>query len=554
MGCAVKDDQRGVALIMTVAVIAIVITLTSTAVGVVVTNVVDSRRANARTAARAAAEAAADDVFARVVRDPGYLQHAYLNHPGYRPNWATFSNGAPGRCRDPYRQVCFQIAVTAAAQPGNPYASAATVEVVAATLCPRGTDHLSECITDGVRQRLSQRQYFDYLYLDQLETLDPVLYPSAAARDQAARACPVVAASRPSSCVPVPFLGGLGSGSGDEVDGPIHTNDASFSTCLSPTFRPGVDRAGWPSAKTVSDDPTTLESTGGSVFSRAAGSACAGSAPRETPPGRVVEVANAPTYSFAVDVTDLAGIASPVDTYQGTSTITLNGGTTPGVGGYAAEAGPQQASSHSASRWPGRGVIFVAGDAYVSGVACDPVSIVATGDIFVDGDLTYGPAVSCPMAAIGLEADNSVVVLPTAGPSGPLVNASSDRTIEAAVLALGKNSCFSASAGGSPPPPGVTCAVTGGGVVRGGSFYVQGWDTAVVPSGATPHALHFLGAIATVWRGAIGAFDPTSGRLVSGWAKDFAFDRQLRTTQPPYFLAPVGAGWARSDLDEVGTP
>ena len=39
--------------------------------------------------------------------------------------------------------------------------------------------------------------------------------------------------------------------------------------------------------------------------------------------------------------------------------------------------------------------------------------IAATGDIFIDGDLTYGPPTSCPAAATGLEADDAVVVLPT---------------------------------------------------------------------------------------------------------------------------------------------
>ena len=545
-----RRSESGVALIMTVATLAVVMTLTTTAVCVVLANTADARRSNARMVARAAAEAGADEFFSRVIRDPGYFAAPagggtppYLDpataDPAYAPQWTTVPAGAPQTCTNSYDDVCVQVRAVVSRQPGNPYADAVTVEVTAATLCPSGVAHLATCVTDTVHQRLTQRQFFDYLYLDQLETLDPLLYGTAADQATAARRCALLATGRPAGCTAVPFL------SGDVVSGPIHTNDTSFSDCGTPRFQPTLDRSGAPT-----HDPTALEATGAAVFVPAPSPACAGSSPALST--GVAEAPNAPSFSFAVDVSGLAHVAATADSYRGPTTITLDGRSTPGRGRYGAVAGASPPTPADRP-WPGSGVIYVDGDAYVSGTACDPVSIAATGDIFVQDDLAYGPAATCPAAATGLEADDSVVVLPTRGPAGPAVNATTDRTVDAAVLALGKHSCVSTAAGGASPPPGVTCSVAAGGQLRGGSFYVQGWDTTPL-GGAPPHVLHFYGAIASIWRGAIGGFDPATGRLVSGWAKDFAFDRHLRTSQPPYFLAPVVAGWARSDLAQVGPP
>jgi hypothetical protein len=536
---------------MTVAVITIVTSVSAATMSTVLGNLANARRANAREGAHATAEAGADEYFARVVRDPAYFANSkpggsppYLTpgtiDAGYTPNWATFVHGAPVACVNPFADICFQVEVTVESQPGNFYADAVNLRVTAVTLCPHGFNDLTACVAETVNQRLTQRQYFDYLYFDELETLDPILYPSATGEQQAASRCQVLAPARNADCVTVPFLGG------DNVYGPIHTNDQSFADCRNPTFQPPVGRDGWPQTKSIVPDQTPLESAGAAVLLPARASACANSQPQEA--SRVAESPNAAYYSFATDVTSLAAIADRADSYRGTTTITLHGGTTPGVGTYSAEAGADPPAS-SPTAWPGGGVIYVDGDVYISGQACDPISIAATGDIFVDGDLTYGPPTDCPSAATGLEANDSVVVLPTNGPSGLPVNATSDRRIEAAVLALGKHSCY---ANTLPPAPGVTCGVTPAGALRGGSFYVQGWATTPLPPGATPHYLHFLGSIATIWRGAVGAFDSASGLLRSGWAKDFAFDRVLRTSQPPYFLAPVGAGWARTDLAGIG--
>ena len=558
------DRDAGVALIMTVSILTAILALSATAVAAVLSNITESRKANATTAAHATAEAGADEFFARVVRDPNYFavpagggSPPYLAagtaDAGYAPAWATLVNGAPQTCADPYSSVCYQVEANVEAQPGNPHATSVTVSVTSATLCPHGLAHLATCVTDTVHQRLVQRQFFDYLYFDQLETLDPALYPQASEGTKAARTCQVLAAQRPSSCIPVPFLGPTGSASGgDTVLGPIHTNDASFYVCLRPTFSPPVERSGWPSRRTPTGEATALESAGSPVFIAAPGAACAGASPHETG-GPVSEVANAPYFSFAVDVADLARIPNPGDSYTGVTTVTLHGGNVPGRGTYREASGAVAAGAPGVDHpWPGTGVVYVDGDAYVSGDACDPISVVATGNIYIDGNLTYGPDSSCPSAATGLEANDAVVVLPTDGPTGPTVNGSTDRTIEAAVLALGRRSCYSPAAGGARAAPGVTCSLASNTTPRGGSFYVQGWNTTGLAAGQRPHSLHFLGAIATVWRGAIGAFDATTGQLASGWAKDFAFDRQLRTSQPPYFLAPVGAGWARTDLSATG--
>ena len=80
---------------------------------------------------------------------------------------------------------------------------------------------------------------------------------------------------------------------------------------------------------------------------------------------------------------------------------------------------------------------------------------------------------------------------------------------------------------------------TSGGTSHGGS------------SGAKPPVLTFHGAIAEIWRGAYGTYlgNASSPTLVTGYAKHFTYDRTLLTTQPPYFLEPVGSNW-----EEAGAP
>src|SRR5581483_9383289 len=147
--------------------------------------------------------------------------------PALAPAWATLTNGVLRTCTDAFAGVCYQVRTTTATQPGNPYATSMEVSVTAVTACPHArTDHVDTtgCISDTLHQQLRQRQFFDYLYFDELETLDPVLYSSQQAQARAADVCAALAPSRPSDCAAVPFLGPVGGSGGDVVAGPIHTN------------------------------------------------------------------------------------------------------------------------------------------------------------------------------------------------------------------------------------------------------------------------------------------------------------------------------------------
>ena len=64
------------------------------------------------------------------------------------------------------------------------------------------------------------------------------------------------------------------------------------------------------------------------------------------------------------------------------------------------------------------------------------------------------------------------------------------------------------------------------------SFLVDNWKC-----GEELGKLHVYGAIAQDYRGPVGVVGG------SGYLKDYKYDGRLATDEPPYFLAPLKAGW-----------
>jgi hypothetical protein len=68
------------------------------------------------------------------------------------------------------------------------------------------------------------------------------------------------------------------------------------------------------------------------------------------------------------------------------------------------------------------------------------------------------------------------------------------------------------------------------------SFIVDNWGC-----GGDLGDLTVSGAIAQKYRGTVGTHVGSS--IVTGYAKAYSYDYELRYHQPPYFLDPVQAGW-----------
>jgi len=512
-------NEGGLAMVLVLLCITVLTSLAFTSVDVALVSLDHTARGASGLRARGEAEGGADEFFAHVLRDPGWFDGTsppYLSHPAVS-GWATLVSGAPVACTDSYDQACYHIAVSVETR-SRTVARSVLVEVTARYRCADATTSgdPSRCVLARLHQRLSQRQFYDYFLFDQFETLDPALYPPSQRATATADCERTVSgkdrygnptgAPRGGDCLPVAFLGPAGSSAGDLVVGPLHTNDDYFTNCGPAQFS-ALAGAAVSQIESTGAGPTS----GGPV--EPLGGAC-GSAQADF--GTAQPLPNAPWYEFPTDVSAPASAAFPSDRYNssgGTAVTVVLDGT---AGRYWV--------SGASRPWPGAGVIFIDGDASVSGSLCAPVSVVASGEISVTGDLTY--AAGCPSAVAGLEAGDGV---------GVVVPASGSRTVQAAVLALGARDT------GSAPRPG--------------SFFVIGWDTqAVGGSGTNSRTLHFSGAVASLFRGAYGSYQKTGsgGQLVTGLAKDFSFDPRLQTVQPPYFLTPVGAGWTRADAAEPG--
>ncbi len=68
------------------------------------------------------------------------------------------------------------------------------------------------------------------------------------------------------------------------------------------------------------------------------------------------------------------------------------------------------------------------------------------------------------------------------------------------------------------------------------SFIVDNWAC-----GTSLGTLTVSGAIAQEYRGTVGTHSGST--IVSGYAKGYSYDYELRYHQPPFFLDPVQAGW-----------
>ena len=321
--------------------------------------------------------------------------------------------------------------------------------------------------------------------------------------------------------------------SGDKINGPMYTNDQYLVyTNNSPTF----GRAG-SSDKVESSAPTTSIC----VTSKCYGATFPGG-------GAQPQAQNVPLPP-SVSSTQLATDASTYgNTYQGTTTITLNGGSAtisncPGTTSTAActtgllnttisdppiiyvssLSGCPSAYSASTYATNSKGQYYgPCGDVYVHGYYNQPLTIVSDHDIIImantagltnpglttDTDANGNPVGN---ATLGLVAGDFVRVMHSANQVPSAV------TIDAAILTLQH------------------------------SFVVDNYDT----GNATPQPyLNVHGALAQRYRGTVG----TVG--ASGYLKAYNYDDRLHVLLPPYLFSLSTAGWdiSRETLCMPNTP
>lgn len=377
-------------------------------------------------------------------------------------------------------------------------------------------------------------EFVRYVYFSNWETMDPQISGVTALAGDGKSICDRPrtqrdAASGNPRCVQIQF------GSGDEINGSLHTNDETVYACEATFGR---------------NEGDTFETTTDNWYVGGSGGySCSGGPPEFKATRKKTSTLDLPSGNQALDQ-----IASPAYTFYGQTCLDFHGDEiwVYRAGGTAV-GHPQWSSTDPATGrgsikctgtvekmpLPENGVIYVrsaggsctsnygiasrtsytnsesCGDVAVRGNYSSGITIGAQNDIVVYGDLTRTDGTD---ALLGLIANNYVRVYhPMTGdpfgraydsgnPCNGLGNVSYDivNEIEASILSLKH------------------------------SFQVDNYGC-----GSALGTLKVTGSIAQYYRGTVGMFR-SSGNS-SGYVKDYQYDDRLLRSQPPYFLAPANA-------------
>jgi hypothetical protein len=386
-----------------------------------------------------------------------------------------------------------------------------------------------------------QATFLDYVYFTQLETSDPVTYgfanPSAALTGAYSQCTKFRRDGRETTAIPGTsnqFCDQIVFVNGDQIDGPLHTND-DFRMCGSPTFgRNGAD------ITEVSAPP----------IGWAHGTNCSA-----TPVFRGPLATRAPVLTPPATNASLKAIAGPTNTYTGQTHITLSGNNMTVQTGSGQTLGPVAV--------PTDGVVYVQNGAGCS-TAYSPFTVTypvnsGCGNVIVD------TAASSYSGQLTIAAENDVIIdgnIRRASSSADLLGLVANNFIRIKHPVCETNQSPQPNdpdcAGATGVPGSVTeqaakgdCDADNDGKTAGNgngsisnitidaallsidhSFIVDHYDC-----GTTLGALTVNGAISQKFRGAVGT---TGG---TGYIKDYNYDDRLRFEEPPHFFDPVQSAW-----------
>lgn len=345
---------------------------------------------------------------------------------------------------------------------------------------------------------LRRRNFIDFIYFTDFETLDPAAYSSNT--QYWTDNCSSYRAQRAGrGCTEIQFA------DNDDVLGPFHTND-NVLICGNPTFgrtpRDAVEINGPPNQGFVSNCGGSVADVQGTL---------------DQPAG---------TLGMPPSNAALATLAAPEYRFQGYTVIELQGNSM--LVTNAAMYGDNL--PHSVP-FPANGVIYVGPGSGPCTVGYDrtndyPPPQMGCGDVWIKG--TYG-------ADLTIAADNDVVI-----------NGNIDRADDGLLMGLIANNfvrvyhpvdldnCSSSSANqpGYLQDPVIKAAI----LALNHSFIVDNWNC-----GRPMGTLTVEGAIAQKFRGPVGTGG--SGGINSGYLKNYVYNDRLRYREPPYFLDPVQAQW-----------
>jgi type II secretory pathway pseudopilin PulG len=314
-------------------------------------------------------------------------------------------------------------------------------------------------------------------------------------------------------------------GEGDSVHGPFHTDDTANITC-------GTMEFGRNTSELNGMEPDVVEIKGGLNVTCGTNPIINAKNKELTTPAKQLE----PPPSDG----SLALYVEAKNKFEGVTHLVLNG--------TANTIEVLNKGSTTTIEWPKNGLIYIApnekatctfkyeqnasdlaneakeepgcGSVYVSGTYSKSLTIGASKELIINGSLeptgvTLGQEPS-GTDTLGLIATGFVRVYHPVTEGGGIIN--------------NKTTCNAANASGTMLNPWVYAAI----LSTSHSFTV---DNDRCGDKAELGLLHIYGAIAQKFRGIVGV----SG--TSGYVKAYQYDERLATDEPPYFLAPLKAGW-----------
>lgn len=604
-----RRDDQGFALPTVFMLSIVMLILATTALTVAASGMIKTRTDQDWNAALAAAYAGVADYQARLSNDINYYRYGNKNAP------YTIATGSAASVTDPSpSNDAFGVGTTGTwasvpVAPGDPTTTYYRYEIDNTDYLTTGVLHVrstgrSNNVTRSVVADVKQSGFLNYLYFTDYEVQDPAYNGYAAVDSNGTSVCERHAydsPTRPTSEAPY-GCGVIQFGPNDSFSGPVRSNDrlticgATFkdsvisaapasslytkpSGCSNPTFAaPPVhqDAITMPptntqlKAETRNDTPTTVPSPGclytgptqisfeivngvgkmrvlspWTKFTNTGATANDATNPAKCgTPGTGTNGLGSTTGAL-LDVLDLnliyvqavpaagsgdanawPGVASQTITKD--QTIPTNvacvnavgGGTdTPAGWSYSYTSGGKKVY---AARYPldkentpsgATSLVHYgckAGDVYVEGTLDGRTSIAAENYIYVTGDLTY---VSRTDDLLGLIGQNAVFVWNPMDDNTSLLGGT-DREIDAAILSVAH------------------------------TFQVQNYD-----EGSSRGTLTVFGAIAQKYRGTVAKTSGSS--ILSGYAKDYQYDRRLMAVSPPKFLSPASTTFETTQYSEV---
>lgn len=380
----------------------------------------------------------------------------------------------------------------------------------------------------------------DYVYFTQLETLDPVTYWTQTMINGAYTQCAKFYREGRSSqnipgtsqkCIEINFV------SGDQIKGPLHTND-ELLVCGTPKFgrtaadpiEVGAPPKGWRANSGCSGN--NPEFVGPFVTT----------APVLKPPatnGRLKTIAGSSyTYSCQTKI-ELEGAQMKVTRNTGSNTTTTSTVAFPSSGVVYVQNG-----SCPGSAWPACSSAYSpfttnyptgsdCGTVLVKGTYSGELTIAAENDIIIEGELKRS---SGSQGLLGLIANNFVRIKhpfcreKKSGETGGVEGCPSNKVpAETAPSSSGNAECHGGeNATGSLSDLKVEAAI----LAIEHSFIVDHYDC-----GNDLNTLTVKGAISQKFRGTVGTTNDT------GYIKNYEYDDRLRYMEPPNFLDPIEPAW-----------